>query len=192
MRRIKSSAQSTLRSWVQTAVYMITYAALGTFHIILPQWGKRSIVAPDNLEKSLFYFNLAEQIDDEQSHCLPRVMCEAAFLGKQKGSTLFHSTVSAIAVNISKRKPSEIVAVKKMKGGHIAASILLGNAVTKISKCKNVSKKCTDKHNKHMHHQMEKVMLAYENNNSSSVQLNTILDSEEEELTTRIASNVSD
>lgn len=178
-RQIKSAAVSALRSWVQSAILILTYSALGTFNVFAPKLGKRSTLMKGNLEQSLLLFHMAEQADEDQNNCLSRVICEAAYLGRRNESTIFQTAVSAIAVNIAKRKPKEIAKVKKMTGGHIATSMLLGNEISDISKCKTVSKTCKDKYSKQMHHQMEKVVGVYESDKSEDEELNTILDSEE-------------
>lgn len=152
----KNDDDNFFNNFLSAAVGGLAVAAFGFFSMFA-QLGKRSTVANGNLEKTLFYFNLAVEVDKEK--CLQAILCEAAFLGKkyQENATNFQSTASHIATTIAKRKPKDISKIKKMKGGHMVESMLIGNKVESIGKCKPLSKTCPEKHKNVLGKYLEKI-----------------------------------
>lgn len=150
---------SRFKQITSSLVSIASFAALGIFQLFFPQLGKRSVLGTGNLEKSLYYFNIAEQVDEKG--CLAQVLCEAAFMGKQKNSSIFQEVVSNMAVTIAKRNVTELAELEKVKGGHMVASMLLGNGVHCIDKCHAVSKTCKPKFKREMSQQMEKIFQVY-------------------------------
>lgn len=145
---------------VRYAISAITMAALGIFNMATDNYfktgRKRSTdMAPGNINGSMYYLNLAEQMDSEK--CLQRVLCEASFYGRNKNSTNFQKAVANIGKQTLKQKVDITATIKNRKGGKLLYSIILGYKVKKVSKCKNLSKTCVDKSRKLLNNYMEEL-----------------------------------
>ena len=73
--------------------------AAPAFTIAFPNFGRKRRSATDEDDKTADHFrHLAELFDKD--HCLPRVLCEAAFNGRQENATVFERNVAAIAKGV--------------------------------------------------------------------------------------------
>merc|ERR1712080_431873 len=112
----------------------------------------------------------AEQMD--KAKCLPRVLCEASYNGKQKNSTNFQKGVSKIANIILKRNPEIMNKALGTEGVKVLYSMILGNKVKAVSQCAVLhSKTCMDKSSdeltKYMEIMFEKEFMGNDTDGSS-------------------------